>query len=280
MPYARIAYLVAVSLLLLSFTASAGTVVLTGTCIAPPANSSTLAFSIANSGNDSATQMVINPTVFGANVSLHSISIGQLSPGANYTVEINITNVSAPGMHAAYYTAVYQQGSSIFSTVFPCLVPVHTATNSSLELTTNSSVSGSGTETVNVTVYNAGSPVTARVFLALSPLFRYIGPDFYNVSLAQYESRNLTFKFSVPASLTLSYSAGAFATYTYDNKSYGSMSTFSIAAEGQPPAKTASQGTFSLLLYGMVVVIVAVVALLVFAIARRSLRHKRAKPQV
>lgn len=274
MAYAHGAYMVVLSLLLLSFTASAGTVVLTGTCIAPPANSSTVMFNIANSGNDTATQMVINPLVVGANISSRSVSIGQLAPGANTTIRVNITGLSEPGVHAGYFTAVYQQGGSIISTVFPCLMPVHASTNSSLELTANSSLSRSGTGTIKVTVYNAGLPVTAKVFLALAPMFNYMGPSSYNVSLAQYASENLTFTVSFPASLQLSYGAGAFATYSSGNESYASLGIFTLVSQGQQQQTTSSQSDSSLLLYGMVAIMATVVLLLAVSMSRRRRRKE------
>ncbi len=268
--------LLALSLLMLSFTASAGTVVLTGTCVAQPANSSTLTFNIANSGNVSAAQMVINPTVVGANVSSHSIDMGLLSPGSNVTAEVNVTGIQEAGVHAVYYSAVYEQGGSIFSTVFPCLLPIHASTNSSLEMTVTPELSSSGTGTINVTVFNAGAPVTANVFLALSPAFTYNKgtQSSYSVSLAQYQSENLTFSVSFPPSLQLGYGAGAFATYSYGNESYGSLSIFTLAVAGQQTPPAAAQRTPSLLLYGMVAIIAAVVVLLIYSVARRGRKKK------
>lgn len=260
-------YLLAISLLALSITASAGTVTLTGTCVPQPANSSSLVFNIANSGNDSTAQMVVNPSVIGANVSSQSVNVGALQPDSNATVETNLTDISEPGTHAVYYTVVYQQGTSIFSSVFPCLVPIRGNTTSSLEMAVNSTLSDSGTDIVNVTVYNAGQPVTANVFLALPPLFSYANASqrSYTLQLAQYQSKNLTFRLSFPSSLRVTYDVGAFATYSYTNMSYASLSVFTVSPR-QSQVQTSQQ---PLLLYGILALIAIVVVLLVLSVVRR-----------
>jgi len=103
---------------LLASLAFAGTVVLTGTCASVVKNN-TVNFSIANSGNDSAYGLIVNPYISGANV-IGNYSIARLDPGSTANFAVRLSNITAKGTYVDYFVVDYQQGSSFFSAMFPC----------------------------------------------------------------------------------------------------------------------------------------------------------------
>jgi len=110
------------TLILLIGIASAGTVTLSGGC--PPAviSNNAISFSLSNSGNDSAFNLVLTPFIQTAESVNSSYAINSLGPGASAIVNVSVKNIREPGTSGAYFILEYQQGSAVFAAVFPCLV--------------------------------------------------------------------------------------------------------------------------------------------------------------
>ena len=104
--------------------AHAGTVILTGSCNATLVNSS-IVFSLSNSGNDSAYNLIISPIVEGATPLNTSYSMNVLAPGQTKTIYVKLTNFGLNGSYVDAFYVTYQQGFSFFSAVFPCLVYIN-----------------------------------------------------------------------------------------------------------------------------------------------------------
>jgi len=107
--------------------AHAGTVTLTGSCNATLVNSS-IVFSLSNSGNDSAYNLIISPIIEGATPLNTSYAISMLPPGQTKTLSVKLTNFGLNGSYVDAFYVTYQQGFSFFSAVFPCLVYINKPT--------------------------------------------------------------------------------------------------------------------------------------------------------
>ena len=97
---------------------NAGTVSLTGTCSHSLGNNTVL-FSLENSGNDSAYNVHVLPSIEGEGQ--RTYNLGTLEPKGYLYTYVNITNISAMGTYADYFTVAYQQDTQSFVAVFPCL---------------------------------------------------------------------------------------------------------------------------------------------------------------
>ncbi len=252
------------ALLLLIGIASAGTVTLTGTCGTYSPSSKTINFTLSNSGNDSAYNLVITPTIPNTQTANGVSAINNLGPSARVVASFNITNILRRGTVPAYFTVAYQQGSEVFTAVFPCTMSLLNSTSSQVLLTTNSSIVN-GNATVKIKVFNAGTvPVTANVSLILPPSFTYQSVRYSQVTLAQYQTANVTFSLSAPVGSQSSYSVAAAASYLQGNLSHASLVTFII----RPPQQVTA-GVGSLLLLGVGVVVAAVIVLIVLSLLRK-----------
>ncbi|MDE1873936.1 MAG: hypothetical protein KGI04_02340 [Candidatus Micrarchaeota archaeon] len=259
------------ALLLVSGSAAAGTVTLQGTCVAGTANSTNFTFSISNVGNDTAYQLILSPVIFGAQPENATYTVGSLGPGATYNLSVTVGNVIEPGTHGVYFNTVYQQGQTIFTTIFPCLVPLIRQTSSQLILTTNASLQSDGTGVVSTAVHNAGpTAIAANVSIALPPGFTYSGPGSYEVPLAPFANGNVTFHVGFPAQYSASYVASTFASYSSGSLLYTTFSPFLIATAA---ASASSQLSYTLVLYVVAgAAVLAVAVLILLSVVRKRKR--------
>jgi hypothetical protein len=252
--------------------ASAGTVILTGSCSTPNPQNSTFLFNLSNSGNDSAINLAIIPHISGATPSNSSYEISSLPPGSNTTISIRVSNITEKGAHTAVLTSDYEQGSSHFSAIFPCLLYFSNRTTSQIEIAVYPSSLQDGNSEITVTAFNAGSnSIRANLSLALPPVFNYTGTS-YPLDLAPNAYENVTFQVSLlPSSLGGMYStygAAAFASYSIGNSSYATMRTFSIN-----PATQSAYGGGSIIFIAAAIAVFAVAALTLFSILRKKRRR-------
>ena len=261
---------------LLAWLAQAGTVVLNGRCAQSNQSSNTLLFYLSNSGNDSAINVAIIPSLSGATPDRASYKIGSLPPQSNTTVPIGFTNVIENGTHAARIVAVYQQGASSFTAVFPCLFYYGhgNATVAQVLVSPSAGALENGTVKIDVVVTNLGQNyLQANVSLALPPGFNYVGASHYLVDLAPEGSAHVIFNASPPPQSSggayTSYGAAAFASYSSGNLSYATMETFSINPV-QPPTALAGYLLFQIALAAVVMII----ALIAFSLFIRRRRHR------
>lgn len=259
------------ALLVLFGIVSAGTVTLTGSCVNYKIGSSTIPFTLSNSGNDTAYNLLITPVVPHAQTAQSLYNISSLGPGSSSTLEVGISNISEKGMSAAYFSLAYQQGSSVFTAVFPCLIPIKNATTSQVFVNINESAVENGVADVRVNVFNAGADEeTANVSLILPSTFTYRSSPSILLSLAPHKGSNVTFSLGFPAGYQASYSVAAVASYSKDNLSYTSLMTFLISSSG-----SSSESIFGSLLFDAAIALVALVLILILI----SLRKKRRKPR-
>lgn len=258
-----------VSLVLLAGVASAGTVTLTGVCVNPSLNSTAVNFTLTNSGNDTAYSLVMSPVVQNAQPSQNTYGANALGPQARLSLNVSFSNVNKRGARGAYFIVAYQQGGSVFTAVFPCLISFYVRTSSQVLLTPYISAGANGNTTVRVSAFNAGQgTIQANVSLMLPPTFTFRGSRNYTLALGPYQTGNVTFLLGFPLSgLQASYGAAAVASYVASNLSYATLATFTISA--QKPASAA----LSSLILGAAALAVLLVLALIFVSLRRKKRR-------
>lgn len=258
----KAAYLI--TIFLLFSIASAGTVTLSGGCISSNTLTNTTAFKILNSGNDTAVQMVITPIIQNAE-SINSIyTISSLGPGSNFTINVTAENITTKGTSGAYLLAAYQQGGSVFTAVFPCLMSFGAKTESQLLLVVNSSTALNGSAKVKVSVYNAGKKaLTVNVSLATPTSFSYESARYQQLVAQPSATTSTTFYLTIPTSVQSSYTVGAIASYIQDNLSYANFAVTVLSSSG--PSKI---DLSSLMLFGTAAALAVVLALIGFSLLK------------
>jgi len=245
--------------------AHAGTVTLTGSCNATLVNSS-IVFSLSNSGNDSAYNLIISPLVEGATPLNKSYAISMLLPGQTKTLSVKLTNFGLNGTYVDAFYVTYQQGFSFFSAVFPCLVYINKPTVSPIyEVVRATSLKN--IIIVNVSLFNAArTPVNGTISLVVPPTLSFISNKSYGFTLQPYTNESFTFKIQSPNN-GASYSSAAVASFNMSNLHYSSMATFSITPY------VAKSGLLSPLeITAVIVVIILLIALFLLA---RSIKNKK-----
>jgi hypothetical protein len=215
-----------VALSLLFGIAVSGTVSLTGTCYPQPvsAPSGNATFNLLNTGNESATSILIVPNFNGGSAVNRSVSLSSLSPGQNVTFTFQFDNLSTPGSYAGSYSAAYSQGSQTFFALFPCIINFGKVTSSLVRIT---SVYVKG-NAANVSLVNlASAPIIVNVSMMMPEGFSF-SPLSRLVYLGPHASNNTMFAVSQPTVSGVSYSAGTSASYTSGGLHYATLLTYTL----------------------------------------------------
>jgi len=243
----------------------AGTVILTGSCNATLVNSS-IVFSLSNSGNDSAYNLIISPIVEGATPLNTSYPMNVLAPGQTKTIYVKLTNFGLNGTYADTFVVAYQQGPSFFTAVFPCLVSINKPAVSPIRENVETT-SLKNVVIVNVSLFNAErAKINGSLYLIVPPTLSFISNKSYSFSLSNYSEENFTFKLEPPKS-GVSYSSAAVASFNMSNLHYSSMVTFSITPY---VAKSALLSPLEI-----TAVIIAIILLIALFLLARSIKNKK-----
>ena len=245
--------------------AHAGTVTLTGSCNATLVNSS-IVFSLSNSGNDSAYNLIISPLVEGATLLNTSYPINVLAPGQTKTIYVKLTNFGLNGSYVDAFYVTYQQGFSFFSAVFPCLVYINKPTVSPIyEVVRTTPLKNM--VIVNVSLFNAArTPLNGTISLIVPPTLSFISNKSYGFTLQPYTNESFTFKLQSPNN-GASYSSAAVASFNMSNLHYSSMATFSITSY------VANSTLLSPL--EITAAVIAIILLMALFILARSIKNKK-----
>lgn len=254
------------ALLLFIGAASAGTVTLTGTCSSGVINGTAnyASFSLLNSGNETATNLVLVPVFSGASPVGGPQTISALAPGQNATLEFHFNNFSVPGSYAGGFTVAYSQGSSSFFALFPCVLNFASRATSLVEV---SGINQSG-NVLRVNMVNIGpDALSASVGLLLPPGFSYY-PRNRTISLQPGGSNQTTFSFVRPQqNIQASYAIAASVSYTYNGIHYSSISQSVLDLSSNSGA--AGPGAVYLLYAITAIILLAIIALIIFAVIRK-----------
>lgn len=261
----RVLYLV-VALALLFGSTQAGTVILSGTCTGAVSNNN-FTFTLANSGNDSAVNLVLVPYLSGAIAKNSVYNLPSIGENSTTEFEVNFSRSGLEGTYSDYFILGYEQGSGQeFSALFPCLASVGKRTISEVYATTNVTNKGKVQE-VNVSLFNNGPQVLqADVSLLLPPAIAQSSQTNLSITLTPFAQKSLNFSVKTPPSGE-SYSAAVGIQYVSGGEHYASQSIFVVS--GQNAA--GSTDTYSYLPFALIIIVI----LAVLAFMTRRIIHNR-----
>lgn len=260
-----------ISILMMLGIASASTVTLTGSCYSKIINQTNnyIQFNLSNSGNGTATNLILAPVIQGASTSNSSILIPIVAPGGSYSSKIYLSNFTIPGSYVERFVARYSQATSTFITIFPCLVNIGQSAPSLLGITTVGKRGGNIYVNIsNIASYQIGSQVTVYA----PPSFTFT-PTTRNVTINQYSFSNISFGVSTPQYTNAVFPIVVALSYVRNNVHYATLAVTTI---------TFGSGTNSLLstigqnlILWIVAVIIAIIIILIIA---SVLINKRRRP--
>ncbi|MGC8587062.1 MAG: hypothetical protein ACP5K9_02105 [Candidatus Micrarchaeia archaeon] len=265
----KLTYVVAVvAALLVIGSANAGVVTLVGTCVDHPMQNGTILFMLNNTGNDTANNLFLTPHIIGAQLENYTYSIAAITPGGNASLYVPINESNMHGSYILYFDAVYQQGLSIFTAVFPCIISVGQGTVAPVFITTTGSVSNNVANLkVNVSNY-FGEKLRINVSAIIPPSFKYISSRYQIVNVSPYNYSQVNFAVQAPALAGASYTGAIAATYKLNGVEFSTMSVVRIF-------KAASQyNLLGIATWASIAVAVAIIALLIL---RSYLKRRKRK---
>lgn len=261
------------AILLIAFIgiANASTVTLTGTCYTNFVNQTHnyMSFNLTNSGNGTATDMVIEPIIQGASTTNTTLSIPLVAPGTAYNEKIYLQNFTTPGSYVEQFVASYSQGSSNFITIFPCLVTINHAAPSLV------SIIGFKYKNNNlqVNISNiADYPINAQISLYTSPSFTVLNST-QNVTLQKYSIINESFAVSSPKYTDAQFPIAVVVSYTKDNLHYSTLGVYSVSFGGNKDITSIFQGNAVLFIIAAIIIIIIILIII-------SILKKKPKSEV
>ncbi|MDE1823169.1 MAG: hypothetical protein KGI00_01160 [Candidatus Micrarchaeota archaeon] len=254
-----------IAFLMLPLIASAGTVTLSGTCPSKLVNGNA-SFSLSNSGNESATSLIITLHFIGNVTSNKSVQIGKIAPAQSLNVSVPVSGNGNSGTFGSYFLVAYRQDSSVFSAIFPCLIDIGNGTASQLLVNSEVVSKISGNSTVNVSVVNGGyTSINASVDLVL-PIGLSAPFGSHKALLLGPSSRDgIFFPVTYPNG-TGSYAGAVVVSYQENGLNHASLSTITIGTQGLKKGMQLG----ALLEYAVAIVFVAFVILILRARLRRK----------
>ncbi|MGC8479440.1 MAG: hypothetical protein ACP5M9_02115 [Candidatus Micrarchaeia archaeon] len=249
----------------------AGTVTLTGTCT-KQLNNNYIIFNLSNSGNDAAYNLNIDPKISYATSNGH-FYISSIGPDSSNNLNITLTNVTAKGTYVNYIVVSYQQSSSIFSAIFPCVDNFFNATQSQLLITKNITVN-SPNYLINVTVFNSGNTAQeVNVSLIVPEEFKSISSNYYYENIKPLTKKNVYFNISSLVSGG-SYTGFILAAYKSNNLTYSSYQTIIINATSKKTMSSFLNINPFYLFFVIIIIIFLVLILRSFIKSRRFRKIK------
>lgn len=262
--------LIPLLLILLTGITSAGTVSLTGTCQSNLMGGNILNFTLINSGNDTAYNLQLSPIISGAKAENLSYPLGSLPSNQGATFLIPLTNITLQGTFIDALVATYQQGSDVFTALFPCAVNMGRSTTSAVFLSVNT-LSGKGTSIMNVSALNSiNTNLTVNVSALFPTSFSFVTKSSYLLHLGPYATQKLQFVVNYPTTQG-SYTGAIVDHYNLENLSYSSFAPI-VISQTQP----APSGGISLFLLAGVAVGAAILLLIARSIVKNKKKHHEA----
>lgn len=264
---ARIVFLAAIlPMLLLVGQAGALTAVLNGGCSTGVLGQSRyINFSLSSSGNASLTNMLLDPTFVGLNIT-GANSIALVAPGNNYSVSMYVNGTPIPGEYAGAILARYSQGPSVFFASFPCLVTFGNAPPSQV-----STVTKERGDNIYGEAFNIGdAPLNVSVYMFVPPEFK-VSPHAENFTISPNSQKAFNFSYSKPNESGVSTSFAIGSSYTYKGVHYASLAILPIGLY-----KNAGINLDLLMLYLSGGVIAALAALIVYSVLSKRRKARKA----
>ncbi|HUC38804.1 MAG TPA: hypothetical protein VL944_01605 [Candidatus Acidoferrum sp.] len=250
--------------------ATAGTVTLSGTCSSSLVNSTSnsVYLRLSNSGNESATNLLVIPKFGGASTYNATGSAPYISPGQNETFIFHFHNFTTPGSYIGAFTVQYSQDQSTFFAIFPCEVNFVNATHSLASIVNVSQVGN----VLHVWVINIGTEqITANVSMLLPPQFQS-SPQQVSVIMPPDSTAAANFTLSYPKMPGAAYTSAVALSYLQDGLHYSTADTYVISTS--PSHAPLSQYSIYLI---MVAVLMVIVALIAVSIAKNRQRKGKSE---
>lgn len=247
----------------------ASTVTLTGTCYSNIVNQTDnyILFNLTNSGNGTATNMLLVPSIQGATPLNASIPIQLVAPSNTYSSKFYLSNFTTPGSYLERFIARYSQGASSFETFFPCIVNINRSTHSLIAIE-SSKISG---KIVRVNLSSIASyPINAQVSVYAPPSFS-VNSSVQNVTLKPYSFANVSFTLSTPQYTNAEFPVAISVSYMNDSLHYAALAVTAISFGN------GSTSALSSILQGNLIfaIIGAIVAIILVLIAISIIKQKK-----
>ena len=247
----------------------AGTVTLTGTCT-KALSQNNIVFSLSNSGNDTAYNIHVIPTIYYAQTNSSYYVSPSIGPNDAFVTNVLLQNITANGTYIDYMTVAYQQGGSVFSALFPCSASFNTQTSSQVLLSKNITYLN-GIYYINVTAFNAGKiGITPNISIILPEGFSYLNQNYNKTYIPGLSHQNYIFK--VKNNVGGSYSGAVAAQYTDNGLNYGTFLSFVL---GQEAITQKIPGGINFFYIGIIAVILILIALIIRAAVKKKANNKK-----
>ena len=258
---------------MIAYTAyAAGTVTLTGTCQSNLNPNGSINFSIANSGTESASSVVLQSYYAFSNKLTGTYSNSQISPDNAAIFDINSSIGNNTGSFAYYFLVTYQQGTQLFTVVFPCVVQNH-GTHLALAGINNVTVKdiNSTTAMVNGSIYSFSSnSIRGNITLILPPELERNGSRISRFTVNPYQYQNFTLYANLPTQNN-TYSGAVALEYSSNGTTYSSVYILKIVPY--------SSGQNQLKAYLVQAAIIAIIIMIALLFLRQRILKKKRAPQ-
>ncbi|MDE1851755.1 MAG: hypothetical protein KGH69_03655 [Candidatus Micrarchaeota archaeon] len=257
----------AVLFISLAAIASAGTVSLTGTCPSAIANG-TASFMLNNTGNESATNLIVTLHFIGNATSNRSTQLNSIGPAQSVNIPLPVAGHGGTGTFGSYFLVVYQQDSSVFSAIFPCLIDIGNGTTSQILAQSSVARTSKNSSKVDLSMINGGyGTINASVDLVLPLGLSTRGNTNTHVDVKSTSKSTISFPVSYPEGSGI-YTGAVITSYSIAGVDYATLSVVNI--DTSPSSSGIAPGT----LLGYAVGVVVVLFLLLIG---RSLLVRRRK---
>ena len=247
----------------------ASTVTLTGTCTGQTltANNSTLYFYLSNTGDGTATNLLIVPRLFGLSTYEQSENLSALGSSSNVSFAFHTSDFSYPGTYVGGFLLEYDQGSSQYLSTFPCMYSVLNSTRSLL------SVQSSNITPKRLTLSLASLssvPLNVTAFVLAPPTFT-INPANLTLRMPPDSISTMLFNITSPHISGASFTISAIISYVSGGRHYGyllnNVLLFPVGSGGSHPA------------YLLIALIAGIVAVILVLIAVALVKRRGEKKQ-
>lgn len=258
--------LIALMLIASMSLAFGSTVTLTGTCYSKLINASNnyMVLNITNSGNGTATNLLIEPSIQGATTNT-SILLPIVAPSSTYMEKIYLQNFTLPGSYVENFVTRYSQGSSTFITLFPCLININQNAPSALGITSLELKN----KIIKVNISNiANYPITAQVSVFTPPSFTVFNST-KNITINKDSNSNISFSISTPQYTNAQFPIAVAVSYINSNVHYSTLAVSSISFGGGT-GSIASILEGNGILFVILAIIIIIIALIIFSILKNK----------
>lgn len=254
-------------------TSAASTVTLTGTCYSGIISDKNnyIQFNLTNSGDGAATNLVITPRISGATPNNTTVSIPLVKPNTTYGEKIYLWNFTTVGSYVELFLVKYTQGTSTFTTVYPCLATFFKGAQSQIVVTGLTR----NTSRVVVNLSNTATfPITGSAVIYAPSSFN-VSPKYDNFTINPRQIKRVSFDVVPPQYTNAEFPVTVAISYTQAGVHYATLAITTVTF----PASLGlglSLGEL-LLIIGLLAAIIIIIALIIISIIvnRRRKRQQR-----